>query len=510
MRSLLLARCRRLFLDAPIKAKILVLVMTVLAFPFMLNLGLIRENYRAVSSFSDDVALFAAIDRLGEANARNPSLVGAYLESGSFEDLRAYNENVDALSADLDAIEKAASDLETRFILSSIRNSFQSFYEEAHSAIRARRSSSPDPYAGYYRAERIARYLDDYVSMLTDRNLAASAAAYERRVQGAAAGRALALSAFLAGALICVAFGIVFSDYLTGPLRRLAAAASRMAAGDLAVDPMPISSSDEVGRLSASFNTMSAHIAGLVEGLKEKAAVEKRLHREELRGARSARLLKESEFLALQARINPHFLFNTLNSISRDVTLRGGRGATALIDALSSLLRYSLDQGGGVSTLADELEIVRKYAFIQGHRFAGRIRVDIECRVERPDEVALPVFSIQPIVENSFIHGLEPKVGGGRISVSAERARGSIVIRIEDDGIGMDEERLRAVRRGADRIAAGRPSYGLANVRDRLRIFTGDKRCFSIERRASGGVAVAITLREGKHGERIPAAHRGR
>jgi len=285
MMSRIPLRFRRLFIDAPIKAKILVLVMTVLAFPFMLSLGLIRENYRAISSFSDDVALFGAIARLGEANARNPELVGAYLESGSFEDLRAYNESVDELSAALDAIEDAASDLETRFILSSIRNSFQSFYEEAHLSIRARRFASPDPYAGYYRAERIARYLDDYASMLTDRNLAASASAYGRRVQGAAAGRALALTALAAGALICVAFGIVFSDYLTGPLRRLAAAASRMAAGDLAVDPVPISSSDEVGRLSDSFNTMSAHIADLVEGLKEKAAVEKRLHREELRSA---------------------------------------------------------------------------------------------------------------------------------------------------------------------------------------------------------------------------------
>jgi len=132
------------------------------------------------------------------------------------------------------------------------------------------------------------------------------------------------------------------------------------------------------------------------------------------------------------------------------------------------------------------------------------------CLVEKPEEIALPVFSIQPIVENSFIHGLEPKVGGGRISVSAEREREAVVIRIEDDGIGMDEERLKAVRRGEDGITAGRHSYGVANVRDRLRIFTGDKRCFAIERRASGGVAVTIALREGKHAERISAAHRGR
>ena len=132
---------------------------------------------------------------------------------------------------------------------------------------------------------------------------------------------------------------------------------------------MPIVSSDEVGALTGSFNAMSAHIAALIGDLREKDAVEKRIHLEELRNERNKKLIRESEFLALQARINPHFLFNTLNSISRDVILHGGRDAIALVEALSSLLRYGLDQGGGVTTLEAELEIVKKYVYIQRYRF---------------------------------------------------------------------------------------------------------------------------------------------
>jgi sensor histidine kinase YesM len=284
---------------------------------------------------------------------------------------------------------------------------------------------------------------------------------------------------------------------VTGPLRALAAAAAHMTAGELSIEPVPIVSSDEVGALTGSFNAMSAHIAALIGDLREKAAVEKRLHLQELRNERNKKLIRESEFLALQARINPYFLFNTLNSISRDVILHGGRDAIALVEALSSLLRYGLDQGGGVTTLEAELEIVKKYVYIQRYRFRDRIAVEIECRVDNAGSIRLPAFSIQPLVENAFIHGLEPKVGGGSIRVTAERRKSAVAVTVADDGIGVGAERIRAVTHGKELSRDGHlSSIGLSNVRDRLRLFTGDPHCFTLRAREGAGTVAEILLRK--------------
>jgi sensor histidine kinase YesM len=482
---------------APIKFKILALVVTAFALPFALNVVLIRANHRAVNSFAEDVELFAAINRLKTSNESSLRHLENFLASGADEDLRDYNVGIDTFVAALKTVETSATDLEIRFLIHAIRNSFVSMYDEANAAIRARNTGAADPYAAYYRAQRIKRYLDGYTSMVLDRSLIVGAAIYRSRVERADFTRRLSAAVLILVAAFCTALGTVFSDYLTVPIRKLAAAASRMASGDLTVDPVAPLLEDEVGALAASFNSMNAHIAALVADLKEKAAMEKRLHREELKAARAEKLRRESEFLALQARIHPHFLFNTLNSISRDVMLREGRDALSLVDALAALLRYGLDRGGGISTLEAELEIVRQYAFIQGYRFKERIVVDIDCRIPDPAEVRLPAFSIQPLVENAFIHGLEPKISGGRISVVVERRGTTVAVVVADDGIGMDGKRLEAIRHHKERALDGHlSSIGLSNVRDRLRLFTGDQRCFGIRSSAAAGTVVEILLRE--------------
>ncbi len=490
-------RLPRAFADSPIKLKLLVLVLTTFALPFSLNVALIRANHSAVESFAEDVELFAAINQLKTANESGLRHLENYLASDADEDLRDYNSGVDSFVAALKTVEGSATDLELRFQLHAIRNSFVSMYDEANAAIRSRKTGNADPYASYYRTQRIKRYLDGYISMMLDRTLVVEAAIYRSRVERADFARRLAVTVLVLVAAFCTFLAALFSDNLTVPIRKLAATASRMASGDLAVEPVAPVRRDEVGDLAASFNSMSAHIAALVADLKEKAAMEKRLHREELKAARAERLRRESEFLALQARIHPHFLFNTLNSISRDILLRGGRDALALVDALAALLRYGLEQGGGISTLEAELEIVRQYAFIQGYRFSDRIAVEIDCRVEEAAAVKLPAFSIQPLVENAFIHGLEPKVAGGRISVIAENRGAAIAVTVADDGIGMDGERLEAIRHRKELSIDGHlSSIGLSNVRDRLRLFTGDPRCFVIHSSAEAGTVVEILLRE--------------
>ncbi len=486
----------RLWADSPVKAKILALALSSFAVPFLLSVSLIRANYRAVESFAEDVDAWAAVNRLRLSSDESARLLAVFLERGAFSDLNAYNESVDRFVAALGTAEGRTRDTEAVFLLHSIRNTFESWYDEAHAAIRGRIAGYEDPYAAYYRSQRIVRYLDGYVSLLMDRVLVEGTRSYGVRLERAGVARVAAVVLLACCALFCVVFAAVVSDRLSSPLHRLSAAAQRMAGGDQAAEPVRVAGADEGGTLSAAFEAMNAKIRGLVQDLHDRAAMERKLHQEILRNERNAKLLRESEFQALQARINPHFIFNTLGSISHDVTLRGGANVPDLVDALASLLRYGLDLGSGESNLAAELEIVRRYAFIQSRRFGGRIAVEIDCRVEDPAAVPMPAFTLQPLVENAFIHGLEPKEEGGTILVGAERRGGTVAVTVADDGIGMDAERIRAIRGNKELAAAGHlSSIGISNVRERLRLFTGDGRCFSIRAAEGGGTMVEIFLR---------------
>ena len=378
------------FANAPIKFKLLILVFAVLAFPFSLAIQLIGSNYNAVESFRRDVDIYAAVNRLKTANTDNLFRLGTYLESGTMEDLNRYNEGIDHWVSVFKDLQRSDEDIEVALLLHSIWNSFDSWYEEAHMSIRRRITDGGEPYSSYYRAERIGRYLDGYISQLLDRTLVVGTETYRRRVEHARITRTVATATLFGFGGICVGFVLFFAGFLTRPLQRLAAAAGRMAAGDLEVGALRVESADEVGTLTGSFNSMNAYIVTLVRDLKEKAALERRLHRQELRASMNQKMRKEAEFLALQARINPHFLFNTLNTISRDVMLRGGKDTVALVDSLSALLRYGLEQGSGIVSLGTELEIVRKYAFIQHYRFDNRVSIEIDCRLADPETVRLP------------------------------------------------------------------------------------------------------------------------
>ena len=125
------------------------------------------------------------------------------------------------------------------------------------------------------------------------------------------------------------------------------------------------------------------------------------------------KLLSQARFLALQSQINPHFLFNTLNSINRTVMLGRREQALTMLDSLSVLLRYNLADAQMPALLGEELGITEEYLKIQKMRFSSRLNVDVRHDRKLEQAVTLPRFTLQPLVENAVIHGLEPKEEGG-------------------------------------------------------------------------------------------------
>ncbi len=227
--------------------------------------------------------------------------------------------------------------------------------------------------------------------------------------------------------------------------------------------------------------------------------------RELLDGEYTAKLLKkQAELNALQSQINPHFLYNTLESIRSQALIEGVDGIAKMTKALSSMFRYSISQKDSIVTFAQELKNTENYLTIQQYRFFNKFII-IKQLNENDSSVMdckIPNLTIQPIVENAIFHGLEKKSGTGTIKISAYSTLNRIVINIEDDGLGMPEQKVkeqnRAFNINREQIATSevteKDSIGLVNVNERIKLNFGSEYGLHIYSTLELGTNVEITL----------------
>jgi two-component system LytT family sensor kinase len=201
------------------------------------------------------------------------------------------------------------------------------------------------------------------------------------------------------------------------------------------------------------------------------------------------KLLMKARIDALTNQINPHFLFNTLASISSLIRTKP-EAARTLILKLSSMLRRRLRHDEPFVTLREEMASVDEYLDIEAVRFGRQLRVEKAIGPDTLDGM-VPSMILQPLVENSIRHGLAPKVGGGRIVLRSRRADGRTVIEVEDNGLGMTGERLEQVYSGADGRGSG---IGLRNVSERLRVIYGDQAGFELTSDPGRGTVARIEI----------------
>lgn len=201
-----------------------------------------------------------------------------------------------------------------------------------------------------------------------------------------------------------------------------------------------------------------------------------------------ARMLLQARLEALQSQINPHFLFNTLNSVASLVRFDPDT-ARCVIIKLSNILRRLLRKGDAFVRLREEFEFIDDYLDIEVVRFGrDKLRVVKELEPESLD-VVVPAMLLQPLVENSIKHGLAPKIEGGTIFLRTQLREGQVTIEIQDDGVGMGAAQFLEPPTGM-----GGSGIGMANVADRLKVLYGDTARLTMEAVPSGGTMVRITL----------------
>lgn len=209
--------------------------------------------------------------------------------------------------------------------------------------------------------------------------------------------------------------------------------------------------------------------------------------------------------MALQAQINPHFLNNTLHLIGGMALSKNAPEIYRITRVIGELLRYSISTEGDMVPLKDELKHMQNYIFIQEHRFVGRCTVTVSMD-ETVLDSKLPKFTIQPIVENAFEHGLQQKEGAWKVEIRIKRIGNRIGIMVKDDGVGLAEERLRQVRaelQGGLAIKGDwtgpdgsrkRRGIGLRNVNARLKFQFGNGYGARIFSKPKAGTLVLLVL----------------
>ena len=291
-------------------------------------------------------------------------------------------------------------------------------------------------------------------------------------------------SVLFAGAMLYYARSLLL------PVQQMSRGARRVADGEYDIEDFNFARSDEIGMLADSFNHLKHQIARTIHALESEAQLEKSLRQQESEAARLRQLIEQSRFAQLQSQINPHFLYNTLDTIIWLVETGKNEQAVEMVTSLSNFFRSSLSQGRDIITLGEEEIHVRSYLEIQQVRYRDILRYEIHVQPELRGCV-LPKLTLQPLVENALYHGIKLRRGLGCILVDAAQEDDRVRITVRDDGAGMPPERLQQLRQSLD--TEERVGFGLRTVYRRLRLLYGEQ-C-SMELESEPGAGTTVTLR---------------
>ncbi|MFD0711431.1 sensor histidine kinase [Paenibacillus sp. GCM10027626] len=275
---------------------------------------------------------------------------------------------------------------------------------------------------------------------------------------------------------LCVLFGFLFSlvqhRYWIKPLGRLRAEMAKLRTGNFNI-ALAGASKDEIGEIHQGFIRMAGQLKQTIDDV-----YVSRIRR------------REAELTALQAQINPHFLYNTLDSIRWLAMKHRNYDVSEQIEALSEIFKHVLSKGRPIVTIGSELEFLENYMFIQQAKYGQRIKLRVEAD---PDLLALPVpkLILQPLVENAILHGLEEKLEGGTIEVRIEREGERIRMVVSDDGLGADQERMNRLL-GVEGDREG--GFALRNIDERIKLQYGREFGLTFSSKKNEGTIVELRV----------------
>ncbi|MDD3334807.1 MAG: sensor histidine kinase [Eubacteriales bacterium] len=453
------------------KKLIMAFLLTILI-ALALNISLYSQSSQIAASVSTIYESNISLSSLRETLVSIHSNLYAYL-SGNYKSLNSYYSERQRLTNSAASLNDRSTDNPARLAEKNIRGLLFSYIERADSAVAGHRGTDVAQYgADYEEAVQIYRYLQAVLNTLNEERFAENTVSYQLLLETQRYTQKMNLFIVALMTMAELAVLIVFTRQSMRPLVALSERATQVGHGQLDLPQLEVTSGDEIGQVTEAFNAMTIRLNEYIHNQQEAFQKENRLKEEQLR---LEALLKDAQLGALQAQINPHFLYNTLNAGSQLAMLEGAERTCQFVSCVADYFRYNLRRSGKDVTLQEELEQADNYFFIINTRFAG----EIKCIRQIPNElppVSLPGMVLQPIVENAISHGLHDQEGEKRLTFSVTEEATRVIVSVKDNGCGMPQEMI-------DRFLAptvepsSKPDdqhgIGLANVISRLRLYFG-------------------------------------
>lgn len=470
--------------------------LSILIITIIFALGIYATNQTISHYYNTNTNRLYLASNLKKALNQGDDSMQEYLQTGNRASLVRYNDAIRLFQDNWDELASNSTFSQEMSLLRSISDAFYSYQDSSNIAAFAYYEEEfVRSYENLQKAQSISRYLEFYCDELLDAQIS-SGYTNELKIQRMQKGALLlnVASVMLLTGMSLLGLNMMVEEFQR-PLNQLYNASLDVSAGNYNIRIPEDYQDGTMEQLARSFNQMTRNIQNMVRELEVNKQLETSLLNEKLKNTKYEYLLEQANFLALQSQANPHFLFNTLNSISRTITLDRSNDAVMMIDALTGLLRYNLQDATRPATLAEEMQVIEQYMMIQGYRFQDRIQAQFIYDEVRAASVNMPRFTLQPIVENAIIHGLEPKISVGTLWITVTYPGGLCQIDIRDDGVGIAPDKLQKLLDGKMEGRAGHTtSIGISNTRQRLEIYTHRKDSLSIWNHPDGGTLVRITL----------------
>lgn len=448
----------------------------VCAVTFLLILGINRMSNEMELVYRDNLRL----NELSAALDEVQNSMTDYLNAKTSDSLEAYFRSEQNYLSLVEELKDEVTGNSFERMKRNIKHMSGKYVEIADQAIEAKRGRNVEKYRVHYEnATQMYDYIASYITSLNNQQFISNSESYNELAKTfrlfETSGVAIMLFVLFANVLIIVKL----VSTIISPLKTLSKSADEVANGNFEIELLEVQSQDEIGVVTRAFNQMVVSIRDYIERIRNSMEVERVMKEKELMMETH---LKDAQLKYLQAQINPHFLFNTLNAGAQLAMLEGADKTYQYVQNMAEFFRYNVKKGDETVTIREEIELVDNYIYILNVRFSG----DIHYEKKVDDsllQVEMPSMILQPIVENCVNHGIREMNGGGRIWVSVYRADDTVCISVRDNGIGMSRETIRKVMSGTckeEELAAGSNGIGMDNVIARLRLFTESEDVISI------------------------------
>ncbi len=475
--SRLIQRIERKWNNASIRLKLMISFF----FPIILILVINTYMYANINNMIVRVdEIYLSNVRLNELSTELTAIqnsVKEYLENKSTSALNDYYKSEQEYRDAMDILDDVVADGSIEIMQKNILNQSDEYLKLITETVQAKRGRNVEKYkANFEQAEVIYADLQNCIFALNNERFKSNTENYNALLSSLKYMEIVTISILVVVGLVNLVVLLLITTTMTNPIVELAFAANDVAEGNFDVEIDSVESEDEIGVVSRAFSKMVDSIQEYITEIKDSMHRESELKEHELV---MASRMKEVELNLLQAQINPHFLFNTLNAGAQLAMMEGADKTTEFIQVMADFFRYSIKNIDSDTTIEQEVSLVDRYVYILNVRFTGEIHYS---KHVDPDvaNVKIPSIVLQPIVENAINHGIRGIDREGHVDLNIYKKEDMVYISVKDNGIGMTEKQIDTVLNGdvstEDRLHdADSNGVGLANVIERLQIFTGRK-----------------------------------